>query len=223
MTQLTLTNFNKLQLTLTKNDQVWHYCQPDGRHDKFLCPNGTVFNQATRVCDWWFNVNCPASIWKYNINSDLYRRYKKVLHIHPGVKPHIHKIPFHPKYQPTGLGGLRIPGHHGAPKKHYILHKKSDGYGGYGGPHGLSKKIHKHHYMHHGPTGEKLPHHKASHGVSRTGLTHHPPAPYRPPIVVKKKPFPLPHTHKMPLADHFGNIPHHGHLILHHKIKKKRK
>ncbi|KAI2802003.1 hypothetical protein BLOT_010195, partial [Blomia tropicalis] len=32
--------------------QVWHYCQPDGRHNSFLCPNGTVFNQATRVCDW---------------------------------------------------------------------------------------------------------------------------------------------------------------------------
>ena len=30
--------------------QVWHYCQLDGRQDKFLCPNGTMFNQKTRVC-----------------------------------------------------------------------------------------------------------------------------------------------------------------------------
>jgi len=27
----------------------------------FLCPNGTVFNQAVFVCDWWFNVDCSAS------------------------------------------------------------------------------------------------------------------------------------------------------------------
>lgn len=23
----------------------------------FLCPNGTVFSQTTRVCDWWFKVS----------------------------------------------------------------------------------------------------------------------------------------------------------------------
>lgn len=52
--------------------KVWHYCQPDGRHDRFLCPNGTLFNQETRVCDWWYNVQCHSSPFKYDINGDLY-------------------------------------------------------------------------------------------------------------------------------------------------------
>ncbi|RWS26868.1 uncharacterized protein B4U80_02133 [Leptotrombidium deliense] len=52
--------------------QVWHYCQLDGRHDKFLCPNGTIFNQETRVCDWWYNVHCPSSPFKFDVNADLY-------------------------------------------------------------------------------------------------------------------------------------------------------
>ncbi|XP_039306886.1 uncharacterized protein LOC105194219 isoform X1 [Solenopsis invicta] len=36
--------------------QVWHWCLPNGRQFSFLCPNGTVFSQTTRVCDWWFKV-----------------------------------------------------------------------------------------------------------------------------------------------------------------------
>ncbi|KPM04522.1 hypothetical protein QR98_0029710 [Sarcoptes scabiei] len=53
--------------------QVWHICQPDGRHDSFLCSNGTLFNQKARVCDWWHNVHCPSSIDNYNVNFDLYQ------------------------------------------------------------------------------------------------------------------------------------------------------
>ncbi|CAL1285493.1 unnamed protein product [Larinioides sclopetarius] len=53
--------------------QMWHYCQPDGRHDRFLCPNGTIFDQITRVCNWWFNVLCDDSLSHYDINFDLYR------------------------------------------------------------------------------------------------------------------------------------------------------
>lgn len=37
--------------------QVWHWCLPNGRQFSFLCPNGTVFSQTARVCDWWFKVN----------------------------------------------------------------------------------------------------------------------------------------------------------------------
>lgn len=60
--------------------QMWHYCQPDGRHDRFLCPNGTVFDQLTRVCNWWFNVHCDESLAHYDINFDLYREpVKKVV------------------------------------------------------------------------------------------------------------------------------------------------
>ncbi|KAL7732596.1 hypothetical protein ACLKA6_019222 [Drosophila palustris] len=39
----------------------------------FLCPNGTVFNQAVRVCDWWSNVNCASSEQLYRNNEELYR------------------------------------------------------------------------------------------------------------------------------------------------------
>lgn len=53
--------------------QVWHYCQLDGRHDRFLCSNGTLFDQKTRVCDWWYNVDCHSSVLKYGVNADLYR------------------------------------------------------------------------------------------------------------------------------------------------------
>ncbi|CAH2008665.1 unnamed protein product [Acanthoscelides obtectus] len=50
---------------------VWHWCLPNGQKFSFLCPNGTVFNQFARVCDWWFNVDCAATPNLYNINEDL--------------------------------------------------------------------------------------------------------------------------------------------------------
>ncbi|CAH1107999.1 unnamed protein product [Psylliodes chrysocephalus] len=53
--------------------QVWHWCLPNGQKFSFLCPNGTVFNQYARVCDWWFNVDCAATPNLYSINEDLYR------------------------------------------------------------------------------------------------------------------------------------------------------
>ena len=37
----------------------------------FLCPNGTLFQQLTFVCDWWFNVDCSKSLEFYNLNEDL--------------------------------------------------------------------------------------------------------------------------------------------------------
>lgn len=45
-----------------------------GHQYSFLCPHGTVFNQAVRVCDWWSNVNCPASEQLYANNDELYRQ-----------------------------------------------------------------------------------------------------------------------------------------------------
>ncbi|XP_054281429.1 U-scoloptoxin(01)-Er1a-like [Macrosteles quadrilineatus] len=56
--------------------QVWHWCLPSGQQFSFLCPNGTVFNQLYRVCDWYFNVDCPASQNFYNVNDDLYKDSK---------------------------------------------------------------------------------------------------------------------------------------------------
>ncbi|XP_077298983.1 U-scoloptoxin(01)-Cw1a-like [Arctopsyche grandis] len=53
--------------------QVWHWCLPNGQKFSFLCPNGTVFNQQVRVCDWFYNVNCQEATSLYSINSDLYK------------------------------------------------------------------------------------------------------------------------------------------------------
>ncbi|XP_058982362.1 U-scoloptoxin(01)-Er1a-like [Musca domestica] len=53
--------------------QIWHWCLHSGHQYSFVCPNGTVFNQAVRVCDWWSNVNCPASEQLYENNDELYR------------------------------------------------------------------------------------------------------------------------------------------------------
>ncbi|CAD7082204.1 unnamed protein product [Hermetia illucens] len=53
--------------------QVWHWCLHSGHVYSFLCPNGTVFNQAVRVCDWWTNVNCPAAEQLYQNNEELYK------------------------------------------------------------------------------------------------------------------------------------------------------
>ena len=52
--------------------QVYHYCHLDGRHDSFLCPAHTSFNQKVFVCDWWYNVNCDVSIHFYALNKNLY-------------------------------------------------------------------------------------------------------------------------------------------------------
>lgn len=44
--------------------QAYHVCQ-DGREgpqgSKFLCTNGTIFNQKEFTCDWWYNVDCHAA------------------------------------------------------------------------------------------------------------------------------------------------------------------
>ncbi|EEB10323.1 conserved hypothetical protein [Pediculus humanus corporis] len=53
--------------------QVWHWCLPSGAKYSFLCPNGTLFNQRVRVCDWWFNVDCMDAPNNYNVNDDLYK------------------------------------------------------------------------------------------------------------------------------------------------------
>ncbi|XP_065225663.1 uncharacterized protein LOC135849249 [Planococcus citri] len=53
--------------------QVWHYCDLNGGQASFLCPNGTIFNQAALTCDWWFNVKCAATPQLYVLNERLYK------------------------------------------------------------------------------------------------------------------------------------------------------
>ncbi|XP_075163618.1 U-scoloptoxin(01)-Er1a [Haematobia irritans] len=59
--------------------QIWHWCLHSGHQYSFVCPNGTVFNQAVRVCDWWSNVNCQASEQLYENNDELYRTTERNL------------------------------------------------------------------------------------------------------------------------------------------------
>ncbi|GFS85327.1 chitin-binding type-2 domain-containing protein [Nephila pilipes] len=53
--------------------QVFHICQAGGRQNSFLCPIGTIFNQESFVCDWWFNVNCGETPAHYDRNGNLFR------------------------------------------------------------------------------------------------------------------------------------------------------
>merc|ERR1719427_2645340 len=48
--------------------QVFHMCHSDCLHNAFLCPNGTIFNQQTFVCELWFNVDCAASSARFDLN-----------------------------------------------------------------------------------------------------------------------------------------------------------
>lgn len=52
--------------------QVFHICQKAGRHDSFLCPNGTVFNQQYFVCDWWYNFACDSAKSFFGLNEFIY-------------------------------------------------------------------------------------------------------------------------------------------------------
>ena len=41
--------------------RVFHICADDGSKDSFPCPNGTVFSQMNRVCQWADDVDCQRS------------------------------------------------------------------------------------------------------------------------------------------------------------------
>ncbi|XP_034656263.1 uncharacterized protein LOC117893683 [Drosophila subobscura] len=53
--------------------QAYHVCH-DGREGhqgaKFLCTNGTIFNQKEFACDWWYNVKCEEALSLYHLNAD---------------------------------------------------------------------------------------------------------------------------------------------------------
>ncbi|EFX76962.1 hypothetical protein DAPPUDRAFT_321838 [Daphnia pulex] len=52
--------------------QVWHYCSLEGLVDSFLCPNGTIYSQERRVCEWYYDVDCTKSSKFTDVNKDLY-------------------------------------------------------------------------------------------------------------------------------------------------------
>ncbi|GFQ99663.1 chitin-binding type-2 domain-containing protein [Trichonephila clavata] len=46
--------------------QVFHICWPHHR-ESFLCPVGTIFNQAILACDYWYSSNCSlAPLYYYS-------------------------------------------------------------------------------------------------------------------------------------------------------------
>lgn len=94
---ISITNFQNYLKMRDLKFQMWHYCQPDGRHDRFLCPNGTVFDQLTRVCNWWFNVPCDNSLSLYDINFDLYREPLRVPSQSLEITPYHQGSSSHPK------------------------------------------------------------------------------------------------------------------------------
>ncbi|XP_055340658.1 uncharacterized protein LOC129589805 [Paramacrobiotus metropolitanus] len=54
--------------------QVFHRCDVNGNLTSYLCPNMTLFNQITLVCDWWFNIDCTQAKNFYDYsNSRLYQ------------------------------------------------------------------------------------------------------------------------------------------------------
>ncbi|KAA0194022.1 Cuticle Protein CPAP1 [Hyalella azteca] len=74
--------------------QVYHVCYDDRYGDQgaaFLCTNGTLFNQVTFSCDWWYNVDCQDSIAFYDLN------------LNPEVNPYYRKEHYYVK-EPTVYG-----------------------------------------------------------------------------------------------------------------------
>jgi len=53
--------------------QVFDRCDVNGNLTSYLCPNMTLFNQITLICDWWYNVDCSQekALYDYS-NSRLY-------------------------------------------------------------------------------------------------------------------------------------------------------
>merc|ERR1711970_1368622 len=55
--------------------QAFHICTADGAGGlakySFLCPNGTLFNQNSFICDWWFNFDCSTAEDLYSLNDEI--------------------------------------------------------------------------------------------------------------------------------------------------------
>ncbi|XP_037791622.1 extensin-like, partial [Penaeus monodon] len=51
--------------------QVFHVCNIDGSGIKFLCPNGTIFNQEHFTCEWWNQVSCGDAESFFNLNNEI--------------------------------------------------------------------------------------------------------------------------------------------------------
>merc|ERR1712018_455269 len=48
--------------------QVYNVCLSEPT--SCLCPNGTLFQQQTLNCDWWYNVDCAAAKGLYGLATE---------------------------------------------------------------------------------------------------------------------------------------------------------
>ncbi|XP_038211024.1 putative uncharacterized protein DDB_G0282129 isoform X1 [Zerene cesonia] len=86
------------------NCQVFKVCTAGSTYgfQSFLCPNGTLFNQAVFVCDWWMNVNCGKSQELINKNQ----RFGKI-QLGPQLIQDVKKMITHPMRNPYNSGFFR--------------------------------------------------------------------------------------------------------------------
>lgn len=70
------------------NCQVFRVCTHGSTYgfQSFICPNGTLFNQAVTVCDWWMNVKCEASQKYISDNNEKYANLKLGPHMMNDIK-----------------------------------------------------------------------------------------------------------------------------------------
>ncbi|XP_055330109.1 uncharacterized protein LOC129582597 [Paramacrobiotus metropolitanus] len=64
--------------------QAFDRCDINGNLTSYLCPNMTLFNQITLICDWFFNVDCTKVRQFYDYsNSRLYQENSHLLDDEP--------------------------------------------------------------------------------------------------------------------------------------------
>ncbi|XP_055340551.1 uncharacterized protein LOC129589727 [Paramacrobiotus metropolitanus] len=64
--------------------QAFDRCDVNGNLTSYLCPNMTLFNQITLICDWFFNVDCTKVRQFYDYsNSRLYQENSPLLDDEP--------------------------------------------------------------------------------------------------------------------------------------------
>nr|XP_021193230.2 uncharacterized protein DDB_G0283357 [Helicoverpa armigera] len=87
------------------NCQVFRVCTVGSTYgfQSFLCPNGTLFNQAVFVCDWWMNVDCQNSQQYINNNNEQFEN----LRLGPQLMKDIKKMLTHPMRNPYDKSAMK--------------------------------------------------------------------------------------------------------------------
>lgn len=90
---------------LETNCQVFRVCTVGSTYgfQSFLCPNGTLFNQAVLVCDWWMNVDCESSQQFLNYNKEKFEN----LRLGPELMKDIKKMLTHPMLNPYDRNAMK--------------------------------------------------------------------------------------------------------------------